>query len=292
MTEMNEPYRSIWTDMKLVSFEQGFVDVNGVKTRFAHAGRKQTPAIVMLHGTAGHWEAFSANLGAHSEHFDCYALDMVGCGFTEKPDHPYEIATYVEHVRGFMTAVGLQRASIIGMSMGAWVAARFAITYPDLVEKLVLLSAAGYFATPSNMARIRGTRTASVENPSWENIKAIFNHLLFKEKSRIPDLVALRQAIYKQPTMRQAMDHILALQDPGIRQRNLIKDDEWRSIKAPTLVVGSLEDKDEYLETARIVGKLIPNARYVDMPGVGHWPQFEDPETFNRINIEFMRSAV
>jgi 2-hydroxy-6-oxonona-2,4-dienedioate hydrolase len=291
MTGSASPYRSIWTDMKLVPFQQDFVDVKGIKTRYVHAGRKGTPAIVMLHGTAGHWEAFSANLGAHAQHFDCYAIDMVGCGFTDKPDHPYEISTYVDHLRGFIDAIGLKRTSVIGMSMGAWVAARFAIDHPHLVEKLVLLSAAGYFATPSNMARIRGSRTASVENPSWDNIKAIFNHLLFKEESRIPDLVALRQSIYRQPNMRQAMEHVLALQDPEIRQRNLIKDEEWRSIKAPTLVIGSLEDKDEYLETARIVAKLIPNAKYVDMPDVGHWPQFEDPETFNRINIEFLRAV-
>jgi 2-hydroxy-6-oxonona-2,4-dienedioate hydrolase len=288
MSNASQEFRSVWTGLKLVPFQQDFIDVAGIRTRYAHAGRKGAPAILMLHGTAGHWEAYSANLASHAEHFDCYAIDSVGCGFSDKPDHPYEISTYVEHLRGFMTAIGLKRASVIGMSMGSWVAARFAIKYPELTDKLVLLSAAGYFATPSNMARIRGVRSASVNDPSWENIKAIFNHLLAKEDSRIPDLISLRQEIYRQPGMQKAMQHILALQDPEIRQRNLIKEDEWRSIKAPTLVIGSLADKDEYLETARIVSKLIPNATYVDMHGVGHWPQWEDPETFNRLNIEFM----
>jgi 2-hydroxy-6-oxonona-2,4-dienedioate hydrolase len=273
-----------------VPFEQAWVQAGPLRTRYAHAGQRGRPAVVMLHGTAGSWEGFAANLGPLAQHFDCYALDMIGSGFTDKPDRPYEVADYVSHVLDFIDAMGLERAAIIGCSLGAWVAARFALTHPKRLSALVLLSAAGYFANATNMNRIRSARTAAVDNPIWENIKPIFDHLIHEERNRIPDIIAVRQAVYRQQDMARAMAHILCLQDPEIRQRNLISEDEWRQIDAPALVVGSLADKDEYLETARRVSKLMPNARYVEMASVGHWPHFEDPDTFNPLCVDFLRA--
>lgn len=286
---MTQDYRSLWTGLRDTAFEQGFVTVNGLNTRYAHCGTKGKPAIVMLHGTAGHWEAFSSNFKAHSEDFDVYALDMIGCGFTDKPDQQLEIADYMGHVMGFIDAMGLETFSLMGCSLGAWISAKIAQTYPARVEKIVLLSASGYFSSAANRGRIISQRTAAVDNPSWENIKAIFNKLLAKEESRIDDLVAHRQAIYRMPEMKKGMLNILALQDPDIRERNLLKDADWESIKTPALVIGSLADADEYLKTAQVVSKLMPNAQYVEMAEVGHWPQFEDPETFNKLSLAFLK---
>jgi len=288
MIEQNQDYRSLWTGLRETAFEQGFTRVNGLNTRYAHAGTRGKPAIVMLHGTAGHWEAFSSNFRAHAEDFDLYALDMVGCGFTDKPDHPLEVKHYMAHVIGFMDAMGLDRVHLMGCSLGAWISATIALRHPERVNKLVLLSASGYFSSAENRGRIISQRTKAVDDPSWDNVKAIFNKLLAKEESRIDDLVAHRQAIYRMPEMKRGMINILALQDPEIRERNLLKDDDWRAITAPALVVGSLADADEYLRTARIVSKLMPNAEYVEMEGVGHWPQFEDPKTFNQLSLEFL----
>ncbi|MCZ4317103.1 alpha/beta hydrolase [Comamonadaceae bacterium G21597-S1] len=272
-----------------VPFEQKWIDAGGISTRFARCGPAGAPAVLFLHGTAGSWEGFSANLRELSQHFECYAIDMIGSGFTDKPDHDYEIAHYVRHVADFMTAVGLQNSSLVGCSLGAWVAARFALTHPERTDKLVLLSAAGLFANASNMDRIRTRRTAAVENPVWENIKPIFDHLIHEEHNRIDDIVAVRQAVYKQPRMIETMQHVLCLQEPQIRQRNLLSEDEWKAISASALVVGSLADKDEYLETARRVSQLIPRAQYVEMERVGHWPHFEDPQRFNVLCRDFLR---
>ena len=290
MSDVQGDYRSIWTGLRDVAFEQKFINVNGLNTRYATAGTKGKPALVMLHGTAGHWEAFSSNFKAHSADFEIYALDMVGCGFTDKPDQPLEVKDYMAHVLGFLDAVGVQKANFMGCSLGAWISATIARHHPEKVEKLILLSASGYFSSAENRGRIISQRTKAVDDPSWENIKAIFNKLLAKEKSRINDLVAHRQAIYRMPEMKKGMLNILALQDPEIRERNLLKDEDWKAISAQTLIVGSLADADEYLNTARVVSKLIPNAQYVEMEDVGHWPQFEEPEAFNEISLKFLKA--
>ena len=119
MIDVKFEHRSIWGHLMRTSFQQGWVDVAGVRTRYVQAGPADAPAVVMLHGTASSWECFSANLHQHSKHFNCYAIDMVGSGLTDKPDYDYEIPVYVAHVRGFMAAMNIKRASLIGVSLGA-----------------------------------------------------------------------------------------------------------------------------------------------------------------------------
>jgi pimeloyl-ACP methyl ester carboxylesterase len=283
-----DDYRSIWTELRRVPFRQAWVDANGVSTRYAEAGPGDAPALVMLHGTGGHWETWAANLGPFSEHFRCVALDMIGNGFTDKPDVDYEIPVYVDHVRAVMDALEVSRASLMGTSLGSWVAARFALGHPERVDKLLFMSTAGLIATRSNMDRIRSERTKAVDDPSWDSIKAMFDNLIAEERNRIPDLVALRQSIYRLPEMKGAIHHILVLQDPETRDRNLIPEDQWRTIRAPAFVVASGKDHNEYENTSRRVAALMPNAELFEMPHVRHWPHFEDPGTFNEAALRFL----
>jgi 2-hydroxy-6-oxonona-2,4-dienedioate hydrolase len=289
MDDARNEYRSLWTWLREVEFCQRWVDVNGVSTRIAETGSKDSPAVVLLHGTGGHWEVYAPTIGPLSKEFHCIAVDMVGNGFSDRPDYDYEIAVYVQHIADLLDVLGIERASFIGMSLGAWVAAQFALDHPDRTDKLILQSPAGLIATASNMARIRAERTAAVENPTWESIKAMFDHLIADEENRIPDIIALRQAIYRMPATRDAIDHVLILQDPEARMRNLIAPEQWSAIAAPTLVVASGKDHSEYMNTAQQVARLIPNSETVEMAQVRHWPAFEDPETFNAAALRFLR---
>lgn len=282
-------YHSIWTALREVDFRQGFLDAGGFRTRYVEAGPPDAPAVVLLHGTGGHWETFARNLGPFSQHFRTVSFDMVGNGFSDRPDVGYEIPLYVAHVLAVMDALGIDKASLGGTSLGSWVAAAVALDAPHRVDKLLLMSVAGLVASAENMARIRATRRAAVENPDWLTIKAMFDHLLADEKNRLPDLVALRQAIYRLPCMIDTMEHTLVLQDPETRDKNLITEDQWRSITAPTLSIASGQDFSEYSNTSRRVAELMPNAIVVEMPDVKHWPHFEDADRFNEVAIKFLR---
>jgi pimeloyl-ACP methyl ester carboxylesterase len=287
-----EHYRSIWMYLKEVEFRQGFVqvEVNGatVRTRYAEAGSADKPHAVLLHGTGGHWETFAPNLAALSEHFHCVALDLIGNGFTDKPDYDYEIPIYVEHVLAVMDHFGMDEAHFVAMSLGAWVAATIAVAHPDRVAKVVLMSPAGKEAAASNMARIRAERTKAVNEPTWESLHAVFAHLIADENNRLPDLIGLRQAIYQRADTRQTIEHLLILQDAAARDRNLIPEEKWTTITSPVMVVASGKDLGVYQETATSIAKLIPNAEVFEMSGVRHWPHFEDPESFNPAAIEFL----
>jgi 2-hydroxy-6-oxonona-2,4-dienedioate hydrolase len=88
--------------------------------------------------------------------------------------------------------------------------------------------------------------------------------------------------------MKRAMSHILALLDPEVYNRNRISDDDWRSLRAPTLVVAAIDHHDVFLDTARALTKLIPDITMFEMKHCSHWPQMEDPATFNKRSLAFL----
>jgi 2-hydroxy-6-oxonona-2,4-dienedioate hydrolase len=287
-----DDHPSIWGALREVEFHQGYIDAGGVRTRYVTSGPPDAPAVVMLHGTGAHWETFARNLGPYGERFRTVAFDMVGNGFSGRPDHDYEIAHYADHTLAVMDALGIEQAHLLGTSLGSWVAAAIALRHPNRVNRLVLMSVAGLIAGEENMARIVATRTRAVEDPNWDSIKAMFDHLIADERNRLADLVSLRQAIYRQPGMVATMLHTLVLQDTEVRNRNLLTEAEWRSIEHPTLTIASGQDVSEYSNTSRIVAELMPNARVVEMADVKHWPHFEDAETFNAVSLDFLAGSL
>jgi 2-hydroxy-6-oxonona-2,4-dienedioate hydrolase len=84
------------------------------------------------------------------------------------------------------------------------------------------------------------------------------------------------------------MRDIMALQDPVIRARNILGPDEYGSITAPTLVLWTSDDPTADVNEGRRIASMIPNARFEVMPGCGHWPQYEDAKTFNRLHLDFL----
>ncbi len=282
------PYESIWTHLSTVAFRQDWIDAGGVRTRYVQAGPADAPAVVMMHGTGGTWEAYMATLGRHAQHFNCFAIDFLGSGYSDKPPRDYEIADYVQQVAAFMQAAGIERTSLIGISLGSWVAVRFASTHPDKIEKVTLNAPFGLADDAEEIGGIIKRRAQAYDDPSWDNIKKIFDALIYKPEKRIDDLIALRQATYRNPEAKAAADHVLAVLGPKYLHQNLITDDECRSITAPVMVVESLQDRPLFRNTARRLIELLPNAVHLQLSDVGHWPQFEAPDEFNKANIDFL----
>ena len=111
--------QSIWNYLQGVEFKQSYYDVNGVSIRAIEAG--QGPVLILLHGTGGHAEAYLKNIEAHARHFHVYAIDMVGHGYSDAPDISYDMQCYVDFMRDFLDAIGADKASISGESLGATV---------------------------------------------------------------------------------------------------------------------------------------------------------------------------
>jgi pimeloyl-ACP methyl ester carboxylesterase len=187
-----------------------------------------------------------------------------------------------------MAAMGIENASLMGVSLGAWIASRLAIDHPECVRSLTLLAASGLVVNRETMGSIRSMRTKAVDDPNWENIRGVFTSLIHDERNRIQDIVFIRQSVYRQPEMKKAMDHILCLQDPEIRTRNTIPAEDWKRIQAPTLIITAPDDKEDYYQTSLAIAKLIPDAQTFEIRGVKHWANFEKPEVFNPVSLDFL----
>ena len=282
------PFSSVWADLQGCSFSQDWLDVGGVRTRVLSAGDASLPPLILLHGTGGHAEAYARNLRAHAEHFRTLSVDMVGHGWTDLASHGVEIEHYVDHILRFMDTVGIERAHLSGESLGAWVASRIAADHPDRVDRLVLNTAGGSQADPRVMQQIRTLSQKAADDPSWDFIKARLEWLMADKAKVTDDLVATRQAIYARPGMPDNMRHLLVLQDMDIRTRNLMRPADYGRITSPTLVLWTSHDPTADVSEGRRIAGMIPGARFALMQGCGHWPQFEDPATFNTLHLDFL----
>ncbi|MDN7799915.1 alpha/beta fold hydrolase [Burkholderia vietnamiensis] len=281
-------FSSVWADLRGVTFSQGYLDAGGIKTRYISSGSPDKPLLLCLHGVGGHAEAYSRNFGPHGEHFWVVAIDMLGHGWTDKPEINYQVKDYADHVLAVLKALGRERAHITGESLGGWVATYLAVHRPEVVDHLVLNTAGGWTAHPEVMARLKSLSNQAAEDPSWERIKTRLEFLMCDKSMVSDDLIETRRSIYSQPGFADTMKRIMCLQEMEIRRPNMITEEQYRSIKAPSLVVWTSHDPTATPAEGKEISEMIPNCKYVVMNECGHWPQFEDADLFNRLHIDFL----
>jgi 2-hydroxy-6-oxonona-2,4-dienedioate hydrolase len=280
----------MWADLRGVAFTQKWVDAGGIRTRVLEAGSPNLPVLIFIHGTGGHAEAYVRNLGPHAEHFHTYSIDMVGHGFTEKPDQSYDFKDYAEHLIAFMDAEGIESASLSGESMGAGIAAWTGILFPGRVDKVVLNTGAALRLADEVIQRMATLTMQAVTSPTRESVRKRLEWLVADPADVNDDLVDTRLAVYSNPEYAERMTNILAARhtDPKGQDRNCLVEEDWRKFPLPTLVLWTDHDPTAPPEVGMQIADWIPNGRYVQIDGAGHWPQFEQPNEFNRLHLEFL----
>src|SRR5919107_5031212 len=284
----SRPFTSVWSDLREVEFSQGFLQAGPYRPRYLHAGDTSKPVLLMLHGITGHAEAYVRNLAAHAEHFSAGAIDFIGHGYSSNPPPPLEIRHYIDQVTHVLDTLGVEKAYFTGESLGGWVTAKFAQTHPERVERIVLNTMGGTMANPKVMERLYTLSMEAAKDPSWERVKARLEWLMADPTMVTDDLIRTRQAIFQQPDWLKACEMNMALQDPETRKRNMISDDDLRSIQSEALVVWTTKDPSGPVDEGRRIASLLPNGRLAVIENAGHWPQYEQTETFNRIQLDFL----
>lgn len=287
---MNQPYRSVWTYLNTVPHTLGWVEANGVRTRYLETGKLDGPVVLLLHGTAGSLENFCANYKTLAETHRVIGIDMLGCGYTDKPDHPYLIEDYAQHALATLEAFGVKRAAVVGVSLGSWVGAWMARYYPDVVSHLIMVAPAGLVIDANEEKRfgadVRKRRQNAAQEPSWESVTKAMGRLMLDPVDLIDDLVGVRLRIYQQPEMANVMGHLLAFTSGG---QDLPRED-WEKIEQPVLLIAAVDAPNMFLDNARALAEILPNATVEELTGCDHWAQFERSEEFNRLANEFLNA--
>lgn len=279
---------TIWAALAGLEFDLRHVDVNGISTRVLEAG--SGPPLVLLNGTSGHLECYAYNFVDLARHFRVICYDAVGHGYTGKPDHPYTLPVYAEHLDGLLSVLGVERAALSGESLGSWIAAWYAATHPDRVDRVILNTPGNVLMKEEVMKTLYESTLRAVREATAENVRARLEWLFAPANRHLvsDELVGIRLAIYSQPEFRRSIENILVLQDPETRRKYTWAPEWCGRITAPTLVMSTTEDPTGSPDEGRLLASWIPNAEFVLVEGAAHWPQWEKPAEFLELHLDFL----
>jgi 2-hydroxy-6-oxonona-2,4-dienedioate hydrolase len=284
-----EKLPSLWQHMFRTPYRLGWVNAGGVSTRYLEAGPADAPTVLMLHGTAGSLENFCANYAAYGKKFRVIGFDLLGCGFTDKPEHDYLVKDYVAHAINVMDALGVHKTSVVGVSLGSWVGAALALAQPQRVQKLVMVAPAGIITDPEEEQRVaegvRKRRSAAASDPSWDTVAAAMKGLVLQPDSLSDDLISVRLEIYQQPSMKAAMPRLLAFTLGGQALSEL----QWRSLTLPIQVIAAVDAPNMFLGNAYAIARTAQNVELLELKGCDHWAQYEQAGAFNKASLDFLQ---
>jgi 2-hydroxy-6-oxonona-2,4-dienedioate hydrolase len=247
--------------------------VYGQNIRYIEAG--QGPTVILLHGLGSVKEIWSANLGALSAKYHVYDLDQIGFGHSDKPLLEYKIGTFVDFLQAFMQSQNLSKATLVGNSLGGWIAIDFAARHPEMVDKLVLVDSAGLpFGKPL---------AVDLNPASLADMRALLDSVFYDKKMVTEQFVLQAFTNHVRNNDAYTIQRTLA----GFAQ-NQFEDAKLSSIHAPTLVVWGREDELIAASSGEKLRDGIPGAKLVVFEQCGHVPQLEKPAEFNKALIDFL----
>lgn len=278
----------VWVALSSTPHTIDYVQVGPWRTRVLTAGPPDGPPVILMAGTGGHLEAYAHNVAAFAARHRVVAYDYPGHGYTTHATADLELPDYVAHLTGLLDALHIDAANLNGESLGGWVAVKFAAAHPDRTLRLVLNTPGGTMARPEVMERIRSLSQAAADDPSDERIRARLEWLMADPATVTDELVAIRQNIYAQEGFAESMRHILCLQDPDVRRRNLITDAELAAVPHGALVVWTSNDPSGPAAAGMEMAEKIYGGRFQHITDAGHWPQWEQRQVFNHAVLNFL----
>lgn len=285
--------KTLWN--ALLGTEVVYRDAGGIRTRCIEAG--EGPVLVLLHGTGGHAESWAHNLAELSRHFRVVAMDLVGHGLSDKPDHlDYVISDYTAHVRALMDSMGVGRAHFAGISLGAWVASWLALESPGRVNRIVNCTG-GVFRWPEGQEQAEAReRQAMVKtndalsSVDRESVRRRLHSLFHDPSSCTEELVELRLELYSLPGVPELLPklHNMIPYDSPARERFALTEERLAQIAAPVLYLWGEFNPGGSVRSAERAAKITPDAELSVIDGAGHWPQWERPEEFNNRTVAYL----
>jgi pimeloyl-ACP methyl ester carboxylesterase len=272
-------------------YEDQYVSVGGVNTRFWKAGNEGT-VIILVHGALSSVDLWSLNMPSLAENHRVYALDMPGFGLTDKIplNSLFQSAQFVDD---FMKTQNIERAALIGHSMGGGCILQYAILYPDKVNRLVLIDSLGLGRKTHYIFKILSLPVIGelLSRPSRSGTKMSFTAAVYNQSLVTDELV---DTLYRYAALPGAQKSLLSVLRSGGNIFGLHREyirpitENLSTIKTPTLIIWGEQDRIFPLEHAHLALKNMPNAQLTVFERCGHFPQFEYPDKFNSLILEFL----
>ena len=276
--------------------ENRWVEVDGLRIHYLTGGNGNTP-VLLLHG--GGYDSASLSykhaIGPISEHHRVFAPDWPGYGQSDKPMMEYTTEYYVGFLGRLMDALGLEKVSLVGISMGGAISLGFSLRSPQRVERLVLVDSHGLGGeVPGGAASYALVRLPLLNRLVWAALKRSRKmveqslHTVFYHPGAVTEnLVNEVYQLVKEPGTGHAWR---SWQENEIGREGLRTNyvDRLHELAVPTLILHGAEDKYVPVSWARRAHTLIEDSELHVFPQCGHWLTLERPEEFNRAVSEFL----
>ncbi len=236
------------------------------------------PVLVLVHGLGGDADQWAYCFEALSASHRVIALELLGFGRSDKPPITYRVAGFVEVLKGFLQALGIGRASLLGHSLGGWIVAAFGLQFPDMVDKLVLNDSigidAGWIHPPVDL-----------NISTHANMRRTLEAMFYNQNMVSDELVDLAYSLHLErgdgPTIRSVLETF------HVPEEKL--DHSISGLRAPTLLLWGEQDGLAPLPMAKIFQRRVPWSRLEVIPECGHFPCLEKPAEFTRRVLDFLQ---
>jgi pimeloyl-ACP methyl ester carboxylesterase len=258
------------------------VEVFGFKINYLEAGSPEKPAVILLHGLGSSYQAWQFNVAALAGDYHVIAPDQIGFGRSDKPLLKYTVSTYVDFLDKFMSELKIEKATLIGNSMGGWISALTAIKYPQRVERLILVDAAGIKSANIDPKLIWKLNFSSRDEVREMLKLSFYNQALFASDAAIDE--ALKRGLTSGDGYT-----VSSLIESIIRDDGDFLNTRLGAIKQPTLIIWGKYDRLVPLSDAETFKAAIAGSRLVVIDKAAHLPQIEAAQEFNKTVLEFLK---
>ncbi|MBI2845703.1 MAG: alpha/beta fold hydrolase [Chloroflexi bacterium] len=270
-----------------------YLEVEGLRLRYWDKG--EGPPLLLIHGFGACCEYWQNNFTALAQHFRTIALDLPGHGYSEMRIPDYSLPSSANFLASFLDALHVEKASVVGKSMGGALALALGVYQPSRVNRLVLVNSAGLgreialsfrlLAVPilRDILTIRTRLGMKLWQKSLAHRKAVINDEWVELAYRMGGRPGRRQIILS--LARSGLD--LGGQRPAVWESLQHRLSE---IKTPTLIIWGAKDAVIPVSHAYNAARLIPQAQLHVFENCGHLTQIEVAEEFNQLLINFLQS--
>ena len=284
--------RSPWLDVDWRK-HQRWVILDGQPVNVIELG--SGPPLVFVHGLAGSWPNWLEQLPVLAAKHRVITLDLPGFGHSPMPAEQISISGYARLLDRLFDTLGIDAAAVVGNSMGGFIGAELAIAFPQRVERLVLISAAG-ISTFDNRGAVRALPVLR----RAERVLTAYTAWMASKSDTVARRPRLRDATLNVVTRHPsrlpaalAAEQLHGSGKPGFMQAleaNLNYDfrDRLPEIACPTLIVWGEKDRLITVRDASVFAELIPDSRVVVYKDTGHMAMIERPVAFNALLEEFL----
>ena len=256
-----------------------FAKVNGTRIYYEMTG--EGDALVLIHSGYTDLRLWDNQFTLFGNHFKVIRFDIRGFGKSDKPSTPF---SFVEDLKELLNYLEIDKAHIVGVSMGGSIAIDFTLQHPDLVEFLVLSGSSlnGYLYENDEASIQRGLAGMSIIKRDAnfnQSIEFMLNNPMWRQR----DLKSqkLLKNMFEDTSLEWLLEDLVQTSKPLASERLF-------EIRKKTLLIVGTEDSLPIIEMSSVMESSIPNAKKVTINGTGHLPNLDKPEEFNKTVLDFL----